>query len=74
MDATKGGGVHMWREVWDDDVSYIYRDVLGNFFSLLSWNSTLLIFFFQGIDEPFFGHQPKVDPYAQVKQQKKYIS
>ena len=70
----------MWREVWDDDVSYIYREVLGNFFFfLLSWNSTLLIlsfflFFFQGIDEPFFGHQPKVDPYAQVKQQKKYIS
>ena len=32
LDGAKGGGVHMWREVWDDDVSHIYRDVLGKLF------------------------------------------
>lgn len=29
LNGAKGGGAHMWREVWDDDVSIIYRDVLG---------------------------------------------
>ena len=29
LDGAKGGGVHMWREVWDDDVSLIYKDILG---------------------------------------------
>ncbi|EKM60509.1 uncharacterized protein PHACADRAFT_246507 [Phanerochaete carnosa HHB-10118-sp] len=28
LDATKGGGVFMWREVWDETVSKIYADVL----------------------------------------------
>jgi large subunit ribosomal protein L35 len=55
LDGTKGGGIHMWREVWDDDVSHIYRDILGK-------------------EEPTFGHAPKLDPYAEVKQRKKYIS
>ena len=34
LDASKGGAVHMWREIWDETVSQIYRDVL----------STLIIF------------------------------
>jgi len=29
MNATTGGGAHMWREVWDEDVSKIYKDILG---------------------------------------------
>jgi len=29
--AVIGGGAHMWREVWDEDVSKIYKDVLGMF-------------------------------------------
>ena len=29
LDASSGGGAHMWREVWDHDVSAIYRDVLS---------------------------------------------
>ncbi|OCH88352.1 PEBP-like protein [Obba rivulosa] len=28
LDGSKGGGAHMWREVWDETVSKIYRDVL----------------------------------------------
>ena len=29
LDAENGGGAHMWREVWDDDVSVIYNDILS---------------------------------------------
>ncbi|KDQ54989.1 hypothetical protein JAAARDRAFT_38100 [Jaapia argillacea MUCL 33604] len=28
LDGSKGGGAHMWREVWDEDVSNIYQVVL----------------------------------------------
>lgn len=31
LDATKGGGVFMWREVWSEEVSSIYRDTLSAF-------------------------------------------
>lgn len=84
LDGAKGGGVHMWREVWDDDVSHIYRDVLGklSFFFIFSCfsNSPDLMalshtsFFLTGTEEPVFGHPPKVDAYADVKQRKRYIS
>jgi len=29
LDGSKGGGVHMFREIWDEDVSNIYKNVLG---------------------------------------------
>lgn len=29
LNGSKGGGAHMWREVWDETVSKIYRDVLS---------------------------------------------
>lgn len=28
LDKNTGGGVHMWREVWSEGVSVIYRDIL----------------------------------------------
>ncbi|KXN84820.1 54S ribosomal protein L35, mitochondrial [Leucoagaricus sp. SymC.cos] len=28
FDMREGGGAHMWREVWDEHVSTIYRDIL----------------------------------------------
>lgn len=31
LDAGKGGGAFMWREVWDETVSQIYRDTLSKF-------------------------------------------
>ena len=44
LDGAKG--VHMWREVWDDDVSLIYRDILGNFCHFSSgWRSFSCLFF-----------------------------
>ncbi|KIK06040.1 hypothetical protein K443DRAFT_90201 [Laccaria amethystina LaAM-08-1] len=27
LDARKGGGAHMWREIWNEDVSTIYKDI-----------------------------------------------
>ena len=35
FDGSKGGGAHMWREVWDETVSKIYRDVLSEYFPCL---------------------------------------
>lgn len=35
LDMREGGGVHMWREVWDGHVSTIYEDILSMFFLLL---------------------------------------
>ncbi|KAJ3493313.1 hypothetical protein NLJ89_g11047 [Agrocybe chaxingu] len=29
LNAAKGGGAHMWREVWDEDVSKVYKDILN---------------------------------------------
>lgn len=29
LDASQGGGAHMWREIWDETVSKIYQDVLS---------------------------------------------
>ncbi|CAA7264664.1 unnamed protein product [Cyclocybe aegerita] len=29
LNAAKGGGAHMWREVWDEDVSAVYKDILN---------------------------------------------
>lgn len=29
FDMRKGGGAHMWREVWDEHVSAIYKNILG---------------------------------------------
>ena len=47
LNGAKGGGVHMWREVWDDDVSLIYRDILGKKKNLTSLpNAPFLILFF----------------------------
>ena len=29
LNGAKGGGAHMWRQVWDENVSHIYKDVLS---------------------------------------------
>jgi large subunit ribosomal protein L35 len=35
LDGGKGGGAHMWREVWDTKVSEIYQKVLSKFYSVI---------------------------------------
>jgi hypothetical protein len=29
VDVEEGGGIAMWREMWDDSVSHIYEKILG---------------------------------------------
>lgn len=29
LNGARGGGAHMWRQVWDENVSLIYKDVLS---------------------------------------------
>lgn len=36
LDAAQGGGVYMWREVWDKHVSKVYNKVLGSYWNYLS--------------------------------------
>ncbi|KAF9448843.1 PEBP-like protein [Macrolepiota fuliginosa MF-IS2] len=55
FDMRQGGGAHMWREVWDEHVSTIYKDILKT-------------------PEPRYGRPKKPDPYAALKQTKRYIS
>ena len=85
LDATRGGGgggAHMWREVWDEDVSAIYKDILSKFslHSTFWWGLVMLallthFLYFSNcteMDEPRYGRLPKVDVYAELKQRKKY--
>ncbi|KAI0005281.1 phosphatidylethanolamine-binding protein [Russula compacta] len=50
---TDGGGAFMWRAVWDEESSTIWRAVIKN-------------------PEPRYGYPPKPDPYATLKEVKKY--
>ena len=66
----------MWREVWDDTVSQIYRDTLSKSTTLLIRGARIYTDFFRNFaekEEPVFGRSPKPDPYAEVKQAKKYL-
>ena len=80
LDAGKGGGAHIWREVWDGDVSAIYKDILSKSSTLMAWVElvTALLTHFLifsiciEIPEPRYGRPPKVDVYAELKQRKKY--
>ena len=39
LDGSKGGGVHMFREIWDEDVSNIYKNILGEFITIFTWET-----------------------------------
>ncbi|KAK2462118.1 hypothetical protein APHAL10511_006581 [Amanita phalloides] len=54
LDGSKGGGTHMFRQIWNEHVSTIYEDILGE-------------------REPHYGRPRKPDPYAEIKQSKRYI-
>lgn len=61
----------MWREVWDETVSKIYRDVLSEYF-LCMLCITLKTIVAES-PEPRYGRPLVYDPYAEVKHGKKYI-
>jgi len=51
LDASKGGGAHMWREVWNEHVSDIYRDVLSACPSFMQESELTCTFFRNGRTE-----------------------
>lgn len=34
LDAAQGGAAHMWREIWDEQVSRIYQNILRQYFCI----------------------------------------
>ncbi|KAF8341680.1 phosphatidylethanolamine-binding protein [Amanita rubescens] len=54
LDRSKGGGIHMFRQIWNESVSKIYKNVLGE-------------------EEPRYGRPRKPDPYAKLKQSRRYV-
>lgn len=72
LDAT-GGGAHMWREVWDEAVGELYKDVLSKSSPCRSRHHHLIHFPFVEVPAPRFGRLPKPDPYADLKSRKRYI-
>ncbi|PFH50713.1 hypothetical protein AMATHDRAFT_60524, partial [Amanita thiersii Skay4041] len=53
LDGSKGGGAHMFREIWNQEVSKIYAEILKK-------------------DEPRYGRPRKPDPYAMLKETRRY--
>ena len=46
FDGARGGGAHMWREVWDDTVSHIYEHTLSKSYSQFILESVLIRYCF----------------------------
>jgi len=72
LDAASGGGAHMWREIWDKDVSLIYKDILSEFSYSPHLGIRAHLSHAIELDEPCFGHPPKLDVYAELKRRQKY--
>ena len=73
LHGDKGGGVHMWREIWDPTVSQIYKDTLSTYLIPHSSSEKVVTMFcITELEEPVFGRAPKPDIYAAVKQSPKY--
>jgi large subunit ribosomal protein L35 len=74
LDARTGGGAHMWREIWNEDVSTIYKDIFRESRRVHLCFTPLIVCICPEREEPRYGRPPKADPYAEVKRAKKYIS
>jgi large subunit ribosomal protein L35 len=71
LDGAKGGGAHMWRAVWSEDVSKMYGTRLGQYSLGYLFATTVLTDALAG-EEPRFGRPRKPDPYVEVKRWSKY--
>jgi large subunit ribosomal protein L35 len=71
---TDGGGAFMWRAVWDEESSRIWRDVIGEETPIsLDWRGGVRTdFYCAEKPEPRFGYPPKPDRFAALKGVKKY--
>jgi large subunit ribosomal protein L35 len=72
LDGSKGGGAHMFREIWDEDVSRIYKNVLGESLTVFTWGAEG-VHLSIGEEEPHYGRPRKPDPYAKLKHSKRYV-
>lgn len=72
LNPAKGGGAYMFRQVWDETVSKIYTDILSEWHRI---SLTLSLTFSYQIEtpEPRYGVEKKPDPYAALKDRKKYV-
>ena len=70
LDASTGGGAHMWREVWNEEVSKVYKEVLSMLPSSFCYDAADTL---EDVEEPIFGRPRKADPYAEVKRIKRYV-
>ena len=72
-DVSTGGGAHMWREVWNETVSDIYRDTLSEHHSLILLSiRPKVVFNPSELPEPLFAYPPVQDRYGEVKRLAKY--
>jgi len=69
---TDAGGAFMWRAVWDEESSRIWRDVISEYPSLLVCSRDIGLIRGSETPEPRYGYPPKPDPYAALKELKKY--
>jgi len=67
---TDGGGAFMWRAVWDEESSRIWREVISGHLFHLIWKSD--VDFIVENPEPRYGYLPKPDYYTALKEVKKY--
>jgi large subunit ribosomal protein L35 len=69
---TDGGGAFMWRAVWDEESSRIWREVISEDPSHLIGEVHVGLIYYAEKQEPRYGYPPKPDPYAALKSVKKY--
>lgn len=62
----------MFREIWDEDVSNIYKNVLGEFITSLHGRRGVYLSIGED-EEPHYGRPRKPDPYAELKHSKRYV-
>jgi large subunit ribosomal protein L35 len=69
---TDGGGAFMWRAVWDEESSRIWREVISEDPSRQTGEVNVVLIYCAEKPEPRYGYPPKPDPYAAMKSVKKY--
>ena len=54
LDGAKGGGAHMFREVWDEEVSKIYKTILGQWHTYFCCGTAGKLVFLRHTGTPFW--------------------
>jgi large subunit ribosomal protein L35 len=67
-----GGGAFIWRAVWDEESSRIWREVISKDPSHHIGEADVGLIYCAEKPEPRYGYPPKPDPHAALKSVKKY--